>query len=232
MQAKNHPGVKIWVEENISHVRYCSTFDRSEDFWQLWFYKSRTVVKSTLDAMKLIGYEADPNDKDGHFQPGVKVELNGAYNPSLHPQNTLRQARRGYCAVNSVHNAVGLSDELYRDLTRRGERLALSAVIHHLATQKAPNRVWCVRQQFQGLVDLVDAASGLALVIKYLGHVVAVDTSTRVIMDSDPRNPRPLELSIENLMHVGIRGVDLAYSLSRSPPSPLNPKKRKNMRWY
>ena len=120
------------------------------------------------------------------------------------------------------------------DLFRRGERLALSSVIHHITTQKVPNRVWCMKHRFQELVDLVNAASGLALVVMGLGHVVAVDTttSTRVILDSSPRNPRPLELSIENLVRVGISQVDLAYSLSLSSPMPLNPKKRKNRRLY
>ena len=42
---------------------------------------------------------------------------------------------------------------------------------------RVPNRVWCMRQhQFQRFVDLVGAAYGLALVVKHLGRVVAVDT--------------------------------------------------------
>ena len=139
------------------------------------------------------------------------------------------QAADEYCSLNSIANAVPLSEELYKFIQTKGPLFDLEGIrnilnekkgtpcqLHHIkAVQKTDLFEWLRRQK-----------SGI-FAVQFNTHCVTWDAMCARIIETDPRFPRAMHINDTTLNTLGLNSKSIEVAFKIVATMTKNPKKRK-----
>ena len=238
-----HPKDEKDQEYEVTKIRYNLPSKLFTVWWAGWTTPSVDVPRSDLTNVESVRV------KCAVCNPGLTVELKGArcdettetlvpVTPCLHGGllvgRKLYQATDKFCCLNSVANTGNLTKPLYDLIKEKGPIFSMKEIAFLLNSTKG-SRGYLTRVKMatpninQLLVHVLKQKGEVFCVVVNEAHCITIDTrqERRVILDTDPKFPQPLELTWKNLKMLGYTRFDAVYKWVDRPVSKKNKRKRK-----
>jgi hypothetical protein len=201
-------GWKVWWD-----TRDCPSNDVQEEDFQFLKVEPQKVseAKQTGRRIMLVGMRSGT--------VGLPLEPNSTPNLSAGlPETTACikfQQEGGFCALNSVRNLVDLEPLLEEAIRANGGTFSLPQVA--ALVNRWPGGA-CRLEKVHGVVrdKMADHLQGLRegrFVIQFGKHCASWDAGKRLILDTDPQFPTPLEITPSNLEKLKIKKIEKTYQL-------------------
>jgi hypothetical protein len=213
-----------------------------EKLWKVWsgrdimYWRETTIIEKIGESFKDKIEECKRSINIHSQTTGASDKLITSNTPysvlrhvdmGLYDIFSLKQVSGGYCVLNSICNALpvthALSETFYKDLKQLGPILDFKGLLRYVAEERFYIPFFVKKVKTQEQVDLLHIfkykESGVyAIQVHEGGHCYTWDANKKVIIDTDPEHPEPLDISTEDSLNktlrvLGINTITFAYEI-------------------